>query len=83
MVYSERNWGELQARDYAAAIDEAAKRLEEFLQSGPLRDDLIAGCRRLPAERHVIYYRIDASTVRILRILHERMNPKGQLTGSE
>jgi plasmid stabilization system protein ParE len=56
-------------------IDRALRRLRQLPSLGRPRDDLFAGCGGLQVEHHVIFYRVDDTVIRIIRILHERMDP--------
>lgn len=46
---------------------------------GMVRDDLAPGIRASHTGRHIIFYRETAATLVIIRILHERMDPKRHL----
>ena len=73
---------------YAATLA-AAMRMIAAAPEGPNtkdRDDLLPGLRALHARRvrglhgvrtpvHVIYFRLKAETIEVVRILHERMDP--------
>ena len=72
--------------DYVAAQNpNAAVRLVEVLQrrwelltfhpwSGAPRDDILPGIRHLVVGEYLTFYRIDHSTIEILRVLHGRRN---------
>jgi toxin ParE1/3/4 len=67
------------AEAYANRIVAALKRLEEFPESAPLlpwRDD---GVRKLTVGRHIALYRLEGDVVRVLRILHQRMDSSRHL----
>ncbi|WP_084627557.1 type II toxin-antitoxin system RelE/ParE family toxin [Elstera litoralis] len=74
--YTARQWGEAQARKYAAAFIEAFQRLSDdpMTPASRARDDLQPGCRILTIEEHFIVYRRRNGTTEILRVLHRRMN---------
>ncbi|MBA2598677.1 MAG: type II toxin-antitoxin system RelE/ParE family toxin [Chloroflexia bacterium] len=36
---------------------------------------LFPGCRVRPVEHHILYYRIGADEIEVVRILHERTDP--------
>jgi len=38
------------------------------------RDELVAGLRAIPVRNYMVFFRIDADTVRIVRILHGSRN---------
>lgn len=79
LAYSLATWGELQRNIYAAALDAAFQDLLRFPESGRLRPDYFPGCRIRPIEQHVIYYRIDGDTIRIVRVLHGKMDARRHL----
>jgi toxin ParE1/3/4 len=72
LLYGLLNWGNQQTEYYKAALDEAIERLRRFLEFGARRDELCPGCRAVPIERHVIYYRVEANVIQIIRIIHGR-----------
>ena len=71
-LYTLRQWGAEQALTYEAAIDRALETLRDHPRMGRARDDLRPGLFSFPAEHHVIYYRIKAGAIEVVRILHER-----------
>ena len=83
VVSGEQRWGEEQAVAYSYLIDAAVVRLGSFPEIGNPRDDVFPGCRSVPVGQHIVYYRIMGETVRIVRILHRRMNPHAHVTGNE
>jgi plasmid stabilization system protein ParE len=54
-----------------------------FPELGRPRHDVGPGCRSLPVGQHVIWYRIEKGTVRILRILHARMDATGRVAAPD
>jgi toxin ParE1/3/4 len=74
LAYSLTEWGEAQRDVYAAALDAAFQRLIDFPEIGRSRPEFFPGCRTLPVERHIIYYRLDETTIRIVRVLHMKMD---------
>jgi toxin ParE1/3/4 len=74
--YTARQWGEEQARKYAATFVEAFQQLGDnpMTPTSRARDDLLPGCRVLAIESHLIIYRRRDGTTEILRVLHHRMN---------
>ncbi len=83
VVAGDEQWGEERALAYWARIDAVITRLGVYPEMGRLRDDVFLGCRVLPVEQHVIYYRPDGALLRVVRILHRRMNPQIHVTGNE
>lgn len=64
---------------YAETITAALKRLEHFPESAPKLEWRTDGVRKLTAGSHVALYRLDGDIVRVLRILHQRMDPARHL----
>lgn len=67
------------ARDDQAAADRVLDAIEArwsqraaHPHSGPPRDDILPGLRHLVAGQHLVLYRVEAATVRVLRVLHGR-----------
>jgi toxin ParE1/3/4 len=65
------------ARDSPAAadamidrIDAAEARLAEFPELGRVRDELLAGVRSWGVGAYLIFYRVEASALVAIRILH-------------
>lgn len=67
------------AEAYAQRLTAALKRLETFPESAPYLPDRSDGIRKLSVGSHVALYRIDGEVVRIIRILHQRMDPARHL----
>ena len=80
LLYTLQEWGEMQLVEYEAAFDRAFTMLGEHPTSGRARDDLRPGLRSFPVGRHVLYYAIRGRAVRILRILHSRMDARRALS---
>lgn len=73
--YTRITWG-LKQRDLYA--DRISRRINELLscpELGVARDDLAPGLRIHRASQHIIYYLVLEGSIRIVRILHARMNP--------
>jgi toxin ParE1/3/4 len=68
-------WGEEQRDAYAERLAAAMQELLVHPYLGRARDDLSPGLRVLRAGSHMIYYLTDERAVRIVRLLHERMDP--------
>lgn len=73
--YTVERWGVAQAVRY---VDEVRNRVDG-LGTGSTRHtpapEIKDGIRRALAGRHMIYFREDGSTVTVLRILHQGMDP--------
>jgi len=77
--YSQDNWGEQQANNYANGLADTFGALAISPASAPACDDIKPGYRRQVFERHVIYFRITSYGIEIIRVLHERMHAAGHL----
>lgn len=77
--YSFEEWGEAQADRYLAEIEAGIRRLQQHPELGKNRDDIRRGYRSLQVNRHILYYRVTPSVIRIVRVLHARMDPDGHL----
>lgn len=74
LAYTISQWGTAQRDEYRAAIDRALETLGANPEIGKAREDLSPGLRSYQVKQHVIYYRVVGSSVRVLRVLHGKMN---------
>ena len=72
--YTQITWGRAQRNTYLAKIDAAFQLLAMEPQLGKSCDDLLAGYRKYPVGKHLIFYRQSADRLEIIRILHQRMD---------
>ena len=79
LLHSLETWGERQKDAYKAALDRALRELVDFPEMGRSRDDLGPGVRSRRVEQHVIFYRVDTGSIRVLRILHGRREVRREL----
>jgi toxin ParE1/3/4 len=79
LLYTERRWDKRQRSAYKARLDHAMRELARFPNLGRARDDISPGLRGFPVEAHIIFYRVDDQTVRIVRVLHGMMDAAAQL----
>lgn len=75
LAYSLATWGAEQRDAYGERLLAAAHELQTLPHWGRARDDLQPGLRVLLSGQHAIYYVADAHVVRIVRILHSKMDP--------
>ena len=54
------------------AIEDACTKLERWPYSGRQRDSLLPGLRSVLASPYVIFYRVRAEAIEIVRVLHGR-----------
>ena len=67
--YTVRHWGEAQAERYTRNIRDACEALGDGTLSGRSAEDIRAGYRRTAVGSHVMFYRVHADVVEIIRIL--------------
>jgi toxin ParE1/3/4 len=73
-TYTRDQWGTDQARLYTDTLIAAFGELAEAPKTAPACDHIRPGYRRRNVERHVIYFRITAYGIAVVRILHDRMD---------
>jgi toxin ParE1/3/4 len=79
LEYTLATWGEEQRDLYAARIMSTIHELLSHPQLGPVRSDLAPGLRNRRAGPHVIFYRVSERSIRVIRILHVKMDPTAHL----
>lgn len=73
--YGLRQWGQARSDNYLLTLKARVWLLTEQPSMGTERPELLSGIRSLPLESHVLFYRVTASTVEIVRVLHGRQDP--------
>jgi toxin ParE1/3/4 len=74
-TYTVQQWDSKQAIRYTDIITAAFSELAQAPKMAQACDYIRPGYRRLSVERHMIYFRITAYGIVIVRILHDRMDP--------
>jgi len=74
-TYTVKEWDTKQAMLYIDIITAAFGELAHAPKTAQTCDHIRPGYRRRNVERHMIYFRITAYGVAIIRILHDRMDP--------
>lgn len=82
LLHAGERWGLEQRDAYRAKLDGAFSILRSNPRVGRSRDDIAAGLRSYQIEEHVIYYRVVANAVTIVRILHGKMDASRHLAES-
>lgn len=77
--YSYNKWGVDKAVEYLLQLDTGIQGLASNPEIGKTRENIRRGYRSIQINRHVIYYRVDAEIIDIIRVLHERMIPNKHL----
>lgn len=71
---TEARWGRAQRNHYLAEFDALFQRLAAHPQSGPVCAEPFGDYRKFPLGAHLIFYRQQGDTLRVVRILHQRMD---------
>jgi toxin ParE1/3/4 len=79
LQYSLQTWGIQQRDRYRSVIYGALQQLAKYPAIGEARDDLGPGYRCRLVEHHVVYYRIEPNSIRVLRVLHVRRDAPREL----
>ena len=72
--YSRRHWGEAQAETYTRSIQAACEALAEGTLVSRSAEEVRAGYRKVAVGSHVMFFRVQADVVEIVRILHQSMD---------
>lgn len=72
--YGVRHWGQSKSNKYLDTVKSKIWALTELPLTGSVCNDIYQGIRRLPVERHAIFYRVTIDSVEIIRILHIRQD---------
>lgn len=73
-TYTAQRWGVAQANRYVDTIIAAFSELVQQPKIAPACDHVRTGYRRRSVERHMIYFRITAYGIAVIRVLHDRMD---------
>ena len=68
--YTESHFGLNQARGYVSTFEAVFQQLCRTPHIGKHRKEIRVGLRSLVKEQHVVFYRILADRIRIVRVLH-------------
>ena len=74
LLYTSQRWAFAQRAAYREALDQAFTTLSITPLIGRSRDEIAPGLRSYSVQHHVIYYRVAADTVIVLRVLHGKMD---------
>ena len=77
--YSYDKWGTDTATAYLLQLDAGIQGLSHNPQIGRAQDHIRKGYRAIQINRHVVFYRVQAQRINIVRVLHERMLPEKHL----
>ena len=77
--YTAQQWGERQAEIYISLIEEGVDEIADNPGVGRPCDDVRPGYRRYPVGSHVLFYRVRAADIVVVRILHQRIDVERHL----
>jgi toxin ParE1/3/4 len=72
--YTVKRWGDDQAKRYLLKIQQTIELVLREPNRRRACDEILPGYFRVNAGSHVIFYRQSGEDIRVMRILHERMN---------
>jgi toxin ParE1/3/4 len=76
LAYSVESFGIAQTEHYFEALKECIKLLADNPNIGHSAEDILPEYLRFPYESHVIFYKKHTASILVVRIFHERMDPK-------
>ena len=74
-----QRWGNAQASTYNDALRRDIKSLPEFALRFPEHGESGLGLRKMRSGHHLVFYRVGEETIKVVRVLHERMDSSGHL----
>lgn len=77
--YGLRQWGQSQSESYLSTIKKQFWLLTQQPLMGTERPELLPDTRSLPIESHILFYRVTANRVEIIRVLQGRQDPQRHL----
>jgi len=73
--YTLKNYGQQQKKVYLRMLRERMRVAAQNPEKGKARNDIKEGYYSIQAEKHHIYYRVRATHVEIIDVLHQSMEP--------
>ncbi len=78
--YTSNAWSAAQADRYVRKLNDAIAELCNRPEQGRACDEISPGLRRRSCERHVIFFRLAAIELIVVRVLHQSMDHIAQLS---
>ncbi|MCL2338982.1 MAG: type II toxin-antitoxin system RelE/ParE family toxin [Proteobacteria bacterium] len=78
-LYTTETWGTAQRNVYLQMMDATFRELAISPKIGTNIDDVRKGYFKYPAGKHLIFYRVIAGGIEIVRILHHSMDVDSQI----
>lgn len=72
--YTYQEWGAVQADHYLRELEIVFTNLSSSPLLGRAIDEILHGMRLHPHNHHVIIYKVNDTTIEIIRVLHKRMD---------
>ena len=72
--YTEQIWGREQRNKYLSKLDASFQMLVNEPELGRACDEIRQGYRKHHVGRHLVFYRLIATRIEIIRILHDSMD---------
>jgi toxin ParE1/3/4 len=79
LLYTLQQWGSTQRTRYKSEIDAAFVLITDHPFIGTSRNELGAEVRVRQIGQHIIYYRVEPAVVRVLRVMHVKMDASVEL----
>ncbi len=79
-VHTQKKWGAKQQKKYIKALDACFHDLAATPKKGIARIDIHPELRSYPCGKHIIYYLPGKKHIRIVHILHMRMDPRTHIS---
>ena len=76
LAYSVKSFGVTQTQHYFVALKECIELLADNPNMGYSAEDILPEYLRFTHKSHIIFYKKLSSSILVVRILHERMDPK-------
>ncbi len=76
LAYSVKSFGVVQTQHYFVALKECIELLADNPNMGHSAEDILPEYLCFPYESHIIFYKKFSSSILVVRVLHERMDPK-------
>ena len=73
-LYGAGEWGIKQANQYQAQLLDRVSFLAEHPALGKDRDEIKLGYKSYAEGAHLVFFQLDHSVLRVLRVLHQRMD---------
>lgn len=74
LQYTQEKQGSEQRHSVRARFAHLLRDLAAFPNLGRSRDDILLGLRSLPVKGYIIFYSMEGDRVKIVRILHEKLD---------